>query len=96
MADIKNGAVKIELGGKERCIKFTLYSLSMLEEVGVKLTDLGKEMSMGQVMKVLWAGLVTYDKTLTVEEVGSMVGVEDLPMVSEKLTEAFEGLNGKN
>lgn len=96
MADIKNGAVTIELGGKERCIKYTLYSLSKLEEVGVKLTDLGKEMSMGQVMKVLWAGLVTFENNLTIEEVGAMVGVEDLPIVSAKLTEAFEGLKGKN
>lgn len=96
MADVKNGVVKLELGGVERKLKYTLYSLSMLEDEGVKLTDLGKEMSMKQVMKVLWAGLVTFDKDLTFEEVGKMVGVEDLPMVSEKLTEAFEGLQGKN
>lgn len=96
MADVKNGVVTLELGGVERKLKYTLYSLSMLEDAGVKLTDLGKEMTMKQVMKVLWAGLVTFDSTLTVEEVGAMVGVEDLPMVSEKLAEAFEGLQGKN
>lgn len=96
MADVKNGVVTLELGGKERKLKYTLYSLSMLEEAGVKLSDLGKEMSMKQVMKVLWAGLVTFEKDLTPEEVGAMVGVEDIPMISEKLTEAFEGLKGKN
>lgn len=95
MADVKNGAVTIELGGKERKLKYTLYSLTKLEEKGVKMADLGKEMSMGQIMAVIWAGLITYDKKITVEEVGSMIGIEDLPMVTEKLTEAFKGLQGK-
>ena len=95
MADVKNGAVKIVLGGKERKLKYTLYSLTKLEEKGVKMTDLGKEMSMGQILAVIWAGLITFDKKITVEEVGSMIGIEEIPMVTEKLSEAFMGVQGK-
>lgn len=88
--------VKIVLDGRELKLRFTLLAMVKLEQEGIRIQELGQQMSMESILKVLWAGLITFQPELTVEEVGGMIDMEDLQMVTEKVTEAFGGIQGKN
>lgn len=94
MADNRK-VIKITLGGTEMKMKYTLLSMVKLEKEGIRIQELGEQMSLESVLKVLWAGLITFQPELTVDEVGAMVDIADLSEITEKLTEAFGGLQGK-
>lgn len=78
---------------KERHLYFTLNSLELIEEMtGTSVDKIGEHMNMKTLKVIVFAGLVHEDKTLTVEEVGDMIGVEKIEEVSKAVAEAFKVL----
>ena len=98
MANRQRGYVEIELD-KPRKLRFTLNALSEIEDkLGVSFTEIGevlKKPKMKDLLVVLWAGLIHEDEDLTIKEVGNMIDISDLEMVSEKLGEAFAAATGE-
>jgi hypothetical protein len=85
---------------KERNISFPLMSLIRLKkEFGIELKDLEDEekaQDIEVILAIIWAGLIHEDKELTIEDVGYMIDITELPEISEKLAEIFESMNQKN
>lgn len=85
---------------KQRTLKYPIMSLIRLKnEHGIELKDLADEekaQDMEVILAVIWAGLIHEDRELTVEELGYMLDITELPEISKKLTEIFKGLNQKN
>lgn len=86
---------------KERNLRFPIMSLIKLKKVhGIELKDLSdkeKAQDMETILAVIWAGLIHEDTELTMDELGFMIDIADLPTISEKLSEVFAGMNkGKN
>lgn len=91
--NVKRGIVPITLD-KERTLFFDLNALVALEEQGVDIATISEGVKMSQVRGILWAGLIHEDKELTIEEVGTMVTLENIQEVSEAVGKAFSA-NGK-
>lgn len=85
---------------KERHLAYPVMSLIRLKkEYGIQLSDLQDEekaQDLETILAVIWAGLIHEDKDLTLEDVGYMIDVTDLPAISEKLTEIFKSMNEGN
>lgn len=81
----------INIGGEEMFLSYNLYALKKLKEVGIELSDFasGKEIGFSELLSVLWAGLLTYDNTLTIDEVGMLVDFNEVQTISEKIVEAI-------
>lgn len=94
---IKKIAVHLD---KERNLAFPLMSLVRLKkEYGLSLQDLADEQKaqdIENIIKVIWAGLIHEDKELTVEDVGYMIDISELPAVSEKISMMFKDMTSKN
>ena len=81
----------ITLGGEEMFLKYNLYAMSKLQEKGVNLAEFGgREVTFSEIIKVLWAGLLTYDPSITEDEVAMCIDIGDLQYCSEKITEAIQ------
>lgn len=104
LKDIRNKPVSIELGGKDRTIKFDLNAFAELEERYGNVQNAMREMQSGSmkgIKTVLWAGLiheeaVIDEKTgepikynITPYNVGSWISPDSLPDISMKLAEAM-------
>lgn len=85
---------------KERTLAYPIMSLIRLKkEHGIELKDLADEakaQDMEIILAVIWAGLIHEDKELTLEDVGYMIDVTELPEISQKLTEIFKDMSQKN
>lgn len=93
--------VAVTIGGQERTLAFPIMSLIRLKkEFGIQLADLQDEkkaQDMETILAIIYAGLIHEDKELDFEELGYMIDITDLPVISEKLSEVFKGMNaGKN
>ena len=85
--------VKINLD-KERVLYYNLNSLEKFEDLtGVTVDKIGGKMSMKVLKALVYCGLMFEDKTITLEQVGDMIGIEDMQRVSEAIGKAFGGLN---
>ncbi len=82
--------VKITLD-KERTIRFDLNAMCSYEEVTGKniFANALNSLSAQEVRAMLWACLISEDPDLTLEYVGSLVDLENMAQVAEKLNEAF-------
>lgn len=82
--------VTIELD-KPRRLRFDLNALAEIEErlgVGIdKLGDLDMKAKTARVM--LWAGLIHEDQSITPEDVGGMVDLDNLGYVQERIAAAL-------
>lgn len=84
--------VKIVLD-KERNLYFSLNSLEIIEDLTGKTIDkVTENLNMKSLKAIVYAGLIHEDKSLTVEDVGEMIGFNDISRVSEAIGEAFGGL----
>lgn len=88
-------SIPIELGGKTRHIRFTFNALVALEEeLGIPISEIGEIMSgsvsLTNLRRLVWAGLIHEDKDLTQEQVGEFLGLVDIGDLAEKLAKAFE------
>ena len=75
---------------KERTLRYTLNSFRLLEkEFGVKIDQLGENISLETIQALLYVGLRHEDKALTFDEVGDMVDLGSIKEVNEKISQAF-------
>ena len=84
-------AVPIEIGGKVRYLLYNLNAFERMSDRGVNpyhLTDAALQDPKWQ-KTVLWAGLTTDDPTLTPDDVGAWVDLENFADVMLTVTEAF-------
>lgn len=85
---------------KERNLAFPLMSLVRLKkEYGLSLQDLSdqeKAQDIENIVKVIWAGLIHEDRELTVDDVGYMIDIAELPALSEKISLMFKDIASKN
>ncbi|RDW21137.1 hypothetical protein CWR48_04055 [Oceanobacillus arenosus] len=66
------------------------------DQLGVPLSEMGKmNMSMKNVIVLVWAGLIQEDKEITQEDVGEMIDLENFEEVQGKI-KAFGTVQGKN
>jgi hypothetical protein len=78
--------ISIELDYQERFASFTLGAMcDFKEETGVEITSLGSNMTPAQIRAFLWACLRVHDKSITLEEVGDLISVDDLATIVERL-----------
>lgn len=98
-------AVRIELGGKERQLKYDFNALADFEDLmgmGVSAAFQGGQAGFRSIRALFWAGLRHKEKGLTLERVGTMLSkelekgttMEDLMGYIEKAMEA-SGMNPK-
>jgi len=85
--------IKIDLD-RERSMCLDLNAMCEFEKVtGKSLTDgsfSGTNMSASDIRAMLWACLLGDDSELTLEQVGSLISVENIADVAMKLNKAFE------
>lgn len=84
---IKRAPVTITLD-KERTLKYTLNAFAEMEERYGTVDAAIEAMESGSIKGIrfmLWAGLIDEDETLTEQQVGAMIELQDLPELAEKM-----------
>lgn len=96
MANPHRGTVAIEIGGKDRTLKFDLNALAEVEDKlklgGINdVIPLLERVSIRTVRCLLWAGLIHEDPDLTEREVGSWtIDVREVvPLLAQGIGIAF-------
>lgn len=91
---VKRKPTEIELGdGVVRTIKYTLNSFAEMEDRYGDVDAAIEKMSAGSVKAIrliLWAGLLHNDEKLTEEQVGSLIELDDIQYLSDKMNEAMD------
>lgn len=91
-AEKANPGVPFMLGGKERKLVFDLWAFRLLEKETGK-NALGGEMfenlTANDLLVLTWAAIQS-DEKLTLEQVGHMLTLADLPRLSDAIKLAFE------
>lgn len=90
--DVRVKEVKIVLD-KERHLRFDLNAFAEIEEAYGSIDEAFKAMEKGSIKALrvlLWAGLVHEDESLTVKQVGSLIGLADLKDLSTKISELLK------
>ena len=85
-------------------LNYNLYAMKLMQKHNVDLTKLGQTDENGNtvldwesIIIMLWAGLITYDPTITPDEVAMLVDVGDMEYLQGKLQEAMQSeMKGKN
>jgi len=91
-ADKALPGVEVEIGGKKRTLKYTLYALCQLDKkTGKNPLDgtMFSAMRPSDVVAVLWAGLLHDEPELDADELAKTVNIVDLRGVSEQMMKAF-------
>ena len=91
-------SVMLELGGKERRLRFDLNAVAEIGErldITVRLDELGKDLMskplpLSALRILLWAGLRHEDSELTPETVGSWVDQDNIREVAERFFTLFD------
>lgn len=91
-ADKALPGVEVEIGGKKRTLKYTLYALCKLDEkTGKNPLDgtMFSAMRPSDVVAVLWAGLLHEEPELNADELAKQIDIVQLRAVSEMMMRAF-------
>lgn len=84
---------------KERTLRYPLMSIIKLKkEKGINLSDLADEEKAQDfeiILSIVWAGLIHEDPELTVEQLGNIIELSDMPEISEKLGLVFSSMEDK-
>lgn len=79
----------VNVAGKERTVKFPVSALiKMKKETGISLSDLQDEekvQDIETIVAIIWAGLVTDDPSLTVDELAESIELNELSEVAQKV-----------
>lgn len=79
---------------KVRHLYYNLNALEIIEDLtGKPIDQVGESINMKTLKVLVYAGLIFEDKSITLEEVGDMIGFEDIENVSNAIGEAFKGLS---
>ena len=84
--------VKIRLGGKDRVLKYNLYSFCRLdEECGVNILEgqFLRGLSPRKLVGLLLARLITYEPDLTIDDLAKTVDLQEIVQLPELVDEAF-------
>ena len=90
--------VKIQLD-KERNFELDLNAMVIFEELTGKSLfkgALSQDMSAKELRALLYAGLKHEDKSLTEEQVGGMITLDNMSRIAETLTKAWGLANGED
>ncbi len=81
----------ITINGEDMFLKYNLLALKVLSKKNVDLTNITPEnpLTMEDIIKVLHCGLLTYDPTITEDEVAMLVDIDELEYIMEKISEAL-------
>lgn len=105
LSDVREKVVTLELGGKERTLKFDLNAFAELEERFGSVEEAMRALQQGgmkAIRTILWVGLIHEEVILdektgepigyniTPYQVGGWIAPRQLPQVSDKLTEAMQ------
>ncbi|MCI6925560.1 hypothetical protein [Butyricicoccus porcorum] len=77
---------------KQRHLLFDLNALAELEDVYGGHADALKEVQTGSfraIRATLWAGLLHEDPNLTIKDVGAMIAVDGMSIISDAIVDAF-------
>lgn len=89
LKDVKRQPVMLKLSdGVERELKYTLNSFAMMEEKYGSVEAAMKAMEKGSIAAIrfmIYAGLIHADETLTEMKVGSMIDIQELNALTEKM-----------
>ena len=89
---MKKNIVKLNLD-RERNLYFNLNSLELIEQLtGKPISQMNENLDMKSLKAVIYAGLIHEDSSLTLEDVGEIVGFENISEVSAAIGKAFTGL----
>lgn len=95
MSNSQRGNVKLVLD-KERTLKFNLNTLVDVEDkLGFSLSEMGDKVSIKVMRTLLHAGLKHEDASLTEEQVGELISMDNITVVQEALGKAM-GTSPKN
>ena len=101
LRDIRTKLIPIQLD-KERHLKFDLNAFAELEDIYGDINNAFEAMQKGSIKAIramLWAGLVHEDKTLTIEQVGSMIDMSNIndviSAISKAISEALPQTEGE-
>jgi hypothetical protein len=91
--------VRLTLGGKERTLKYTLWSVGEIgDRLGLKLrlNHLAEDLmeaplSLRALTTILWAGLIHEDQSLTEQQVGEWVDQDNVREVLDAFFSLFGG-----
>lgn len=94
----------VVINGEEMFLKYNLYAMKQMQKHNVDLTKLGQTDENGNtvldwesIIIMLWAGLITYDPTITPDDVAMLVDIGDMQYLQGKLQEAMQSeMKGKN
>jgi hypothetical protein len=84
--------VEVKIGGKVRKLVFNMWAFYLLErETGKNVLqgELFSSPTSSDILTLLWAGLQSTEK-VSIEDLGKMVELSDLPDISKAITEAFQ------
>lgn len=89
--NVRTKSVTITLD-KERHLKYTLNSFAEMEEKYGSVETALKEVEANKLTAIrfmIWAGLIHEDENLTEKQVGNIIGMDDMQVLAEKLTQAM-------
>lgn len=84
-------AVDVVFGGKTYTLLYNLGAISAARELGVNAFDLDQNALTDPrvIQKLIWAGCLKYHPGITLEQVGDLVGLDELGDVAMAFTEAL-------
>lgn len=87
---IKN-TTPITINGEEMFLKYNVFALRKMNELKVDLTKFNENtpMTIDDIAKILYCGLVTYDPSLTLDEVCMLIDIGDMEYLAKKIMEAM-------
>lgn len=92
----KKQPTKVTFREEETVLLYPLYALEKLEDAGVDIAKFGDgDISMKELVRVVWAGLICKYPDATVEEVGMQFDVADIEQLGTAISEAFNKATGK-
>ena len=87
---IKN-TTPVIINGEEMFLKYNVFAIKKMNELGVDLTkfDENTPMTIDDIATILYCGLVTYDPSLTLDEVCMLIDIGDMEYLANKIMEAM-------
>lgn len=91
---VKN-VTPVNINGEEMFLKYNVFAIKKMDELGVDLTkfDAKTPMTISDIATILYCGLITYDPTLTLDEVCMLIDIGDMEYLAGKIMEAMESIS---
>lgn len=85
----------IEINGEKMFLKYNVFAIRKMEEMGIDLTQFGTDskVTIEDICKILYCGLLTYDQTLSYDEVCMLIDIDDMEYIADKVMEAMNSVN---